>query len=248
MKKFVIFSGTTEGRRLSHELAQLGGTVVVCVATEYGREEQRDAPGITVCSGRMDETEMRKVVSEADACVDATHPYAAQVSQNIRAACEQEHTPLLRLLREESTVPSGAEVFAAAAEAADWLKGTEGNIMLTTGSKELGDFAALGGERLYPRVLPLAASLTACAAAGIPSRNILALQGPFSQELNEALIRQYHIRWLVTKDGGRTGGFEEKAAAAAATGAALVLIRRPQEDGLDYETVLEKCREMMECG
>lgn len=247
MKKFVMFSGTTEGRRLSHEIARLGGAVTVCVATEYGREEQGDAPGITVRSGRMDEAEMMEVVSEADVCVDATHPYAAQVSQNIRAACEQAHTPLLRLLREESEVPPGTAVFAAAAEAADWLKGTEGNILLTTGSKELGVFASLGGGRLYPRVLPLAASLIACDAARIPSRNILALQGPFSQELNEAMIRQYHIRWLVTKDGGRTGGFAEKAAAAAAAGVTLVLIRRSREDGLDYETVLEKCREMMEC-
>lgn len=247
MKKFVIFSGTTEGRRLSHTLARLGGAVTVCVATEYGREEQGDAPGIAVCFGRMDEAEMRKAVSDAAVCVDATHPYAVQVSQNIRAACEREHIPLLRLLREESEIPAGTEVFAAAAEAADRLKGTEGNVLLTTGSKELGAFAPLGGERLYPRVLPLAASLSACEAAGIPSRNILALQGPFSQELNEALIRQYRIRWLVTKDGGRTGGFAEKAAAAAATGAALVLIRRPREDGLDYSAVFKKCREMMEC-
>ena len=138
-------------------------------------------------------------------------------------------------------------MFATAAEAADWLKGTKGNILLTTGSKELSAFAPLGGERLYPRVLPLASSLASCQAAGVPSRNILALQGPFSRELNEALIRQYHIRWLVTKDGGRTGGFAEKAAAEA-VGAALVLIRRPPEEGLDYNAVFKKCREMMECG
>ena len=246
--KFVIFSGTTEGRRLSHQLARLGGAVTVCVATEYGREEQGDAPGMTVLSGRMDRAEMSRVVSDADACVDATHPYAAQVSQNIRAACEREHTPLFRLLREESQVPAGTEVFATAAEAADWLKETEGNILLTTGSKELSAFAPLGGERLYPRVLPLASSLAACEAAGVPSRNILALQGPFSRELNEALIRQYRIRWLVTKDGGRTGGFAEKAAAAETTGVRLVLIRRPREDGMDYSAVFKKCREMMECG
>ena len=78
--------------------------------------------------------------------------------------------------------------------------------------------------------------------------NIIALQGPFSQELNEALIRQYHIKYLVTKDGGRAGGFAEKARAAQAAGAALVLIRRPKEEGLDYETVWKKCREMMGCG
>ena len=238
--RVILFSGTTEGRRLSRALAALGGAVTVCVATEYGREEQGEAPGITVLSGRMDETQ--------DLCVDATHPYALQASRSIRAACEGERVPLLRLLREESPVPEGAAVFAGAQTAADWLSATQGNILLTTGAKELDAFTPLGGERLYPRVLPLASSLEACRRAGVPSSHILALQGPFSQELNEALIRQYRIAYLVTKDGGPAGGFGEKAAAAQAAGARLVLIRRPREEGLGYEGVLQQCREMMGCG
>lgn len=246
--RFILFSGTTEGRRLSRALAALGGAVTVCVATEYGKEEQGEAPGITVLSGRMDESQMARTVAGADLCVDATHPYAVQASRAIRAACEETGTPLLRLLREESEAPDGTEVFPTAQAAAQWLKTTQGNILLTTGAKELGVFAPLGGERLYPRVLPLASSLESCAAAGVPSSHILALQGPFSQELNEALIRQHHIAWLVTKDGGPAGGFGEKAAAAQAAGAGLVLIRRPQEEGLDYGTVLQRCREMMGCG
>lgn len=246
--RFVLFSGTTEGRRLSHALAALGAPVTVCVATEYGKEEQGEAPGIAVLSGRMDREGMVRTLAGADLCVDATHPYAVQASETIRAACGETGTPLLRLLREESGVPEGAAVFPTAQAAAQWLETTTGNILLATGAKELGAFAPLGGERLYPRVLPLASSLEACAAAGVPSGHILALQGPFSRELNEALIRQHHIAWLVTKDGGSAGGFEEKAAAARATGAGLVLIRRPQEDGMSYEDVLQRCGEMMGCG
>lgn len=244
----VLFSGTTEGRRLSRALAELGAGVTVCVATQYGREEQGEAPGVTVLTGRMDEGEMARTAAGADLCVDATHPYAVQASRSIRAACEGARVPLLRLLREESPVPAGTEVFSTAQAAAEWLKTTQGNILLTTGAKELGVFAPLGGDRLYPRVLPLASSLEACGAAGVPSSHILALQGPFSQELNEALIRQHHIAYLVTKDGGPAGGFGEKAAAAQAAEAKLLLIRRPREEGLDYETVLQRCREMMECG
>ena len=96
-------------------------------------------------------------------------------------------------------------------------------------------------------MLPSHESLTACEAAGVPRSNILALQGPFSRELNEALIRQYKIKFLVTKDGGKAGGFSEKAAAAEAAGAQLVLIRRPEDAGLDYRTVLEQCRRMLQC-
>ena len=125
--RFVLFSGATEGRRLSRELARLGAEVTVCVATEYGREEQGEAEGITVLSGRMDEGEMARAVQGAALCVDATHPYAVQASENIRAACEAGGVPLLRLLREGGEPPEGAQAFASAQEAADWLKGTRGD-------------------------------------------------------------------------------------------------------------------------
>lgn len=246
--RLIVFGGTTEGRVLSCEMARLGAAVTVFVATEYGKEEQGEQPGLTVRAGRLDAEQMCAVIAGADLCVDATHPYAAEASRNIRAACERAGVKRLRLLRERSGIPAGAEVFPTAGGAAAWLKDTDGNILLATGAKELGVFADLGGERLYPRVLPLTASLDACAAAGVPRSNIIALQGPFTQELNEALIRQFHIRFLVTKDGGQAGGFQEKADAAAATGTQLVLIRRPEDSGMDYDGVYKVCREMMECG
>lgn len=132
--------------------------------------------------------------------------------------------------------------------AARLLEGTEGGILLATGTKELPAFAGLGGARLYPRVLPTHEALDACAAAGIPARNIIAMQGPFTQALNEALLHQYGARWFVTKDGGAPGGFAEKAAAARAAGAQLVVIRRPEVkvDGVSYEQALEACRKAVQ--
>lgn len=241
----LIFSGTTEGRELSHELARRGACVTVCVATEYGREEQGEAPGITVLSGRKDTAEMAALLAGQDLCVDATHPYAAAVSAHIKTACADAGVPLRRLLRRESAA-AGITV-ENAAEAAAFLKDREGNVLLTTGSKELGAFSALAAERLYPRVLPSHESLAACEAAGIPHRNILAMQGPFSQELNEALIRQYRIAWVVTKDGGAPGGFPEKARAAERTGAGLIVLRRPEDRGEDFDSILKLCEEMMTC-
>lgn len=245
--RIVIFGGTTEGRTLSHTLAQMSAEVTVCVATAYGREEQGEAAGMEVLCGRLDVEGMGRVLSGAGLCVDATHPYAVQASENIRQACAREQVQYIRLLRDRSGLPEGAQVFLTAQDAAQWLEATSGNILLTTGAKELSVFAPLGGARLYPRVLPSHESLAACEAAGVPRSNILALQGPFTQELNEALIRQFQIRFLVTKDGGRAGGFEEKALAAAAAGAQLVLLRRPDEDGLAYDAVLAQCREVLEC-
>ena len=74
---------------------------------------------------------------------------------------------------------------------------------------------------------------------------ILALQGPFSYALNRALLEQFSIRFLVTKDGGAAGGFAEKAQAAADTGVQLIVIRRPAETGETADQILTRCREVL---
>ena len=230
----VVFSGTTEGRAFSKQLGALGADVLVSVATDLGAEEQGSAPGVTVRAGRLEPEEMTVLLQGADLCIDATHPYAVEATKNIRAAAARAGVEYHRLLRAPSPLPEGALVFASAAEAARELARTEGNVLLTTGAKELGAFAPIAQE-----------GIAACEAAGVPHRNIIAMQGPFSRALNEALIRQFEIRWLVTKDGGAAGGFAEKVQAAQSTGAQLVVLRRPPEQGQTAQEILNLCKEKM---
>ena len=174
--KAVIFSGTTEGRTLSRAVAALGADVTVCVATDLGAEEQGCAPGITVRAGRLDAGEMTALLQGAALCVDATHPYATEATRNIRAAATAAGVAYHRLLRPASDLPAGSVVLETAAQAAAYLAAKPGNVLLATGAKELPAFAALDPARLYPRVLPTLAGITACEAAGIPHRNIIAMQ------------------------------------------------------------------------
>ena len=238
--KLIIFGGTTEGRELSERMAAAGAQVTVCVATEYGGETQPAGEHLAVRIGPMTAAEKQALLSGADLCVDATHPYAAHITSSVREACEAAGIPYRRLLRSESTV-EGAVIFDTVEEAAAYLQERDGNILLTTGAKELPAFASLDPARLYPRVLASHAALDACEAIGVPRKNIIAMQGPFSQALNEAILRQFEIRYLVTKDGGAPGGFPEKAAAAKTTGAELILMRRPEETGNTYEDILALC-------
>ena len=243
--KLVIFSGTTEGREFSRAAAALGAAVTVCVATDLGAEEQGRAPGVTVHAGRLDADEMAALLRNAALCVDATHPYATEATHNIRAAAGMAGVEYHRLLRRASELPAGSVVLPGAGEAAAYLADKAGRILLTTGAKELPAFAALDPARLYPRVLPTLAGITACEAAGVPHRNIIAMQGPFTLGLNVALMRQFEIDYLVTKDGGAQGGFAEKAEAAAQCGAQLIVLRRPDEQGETAETILQRCRELL---
>ena len=243
--KAVVFSGTTEGRLFSRQLAALGAEVLVSVATPLGAEEQGQMEGITVHCGRLTTEEMTDLLREATLCVDATHPYAVDATRNIRSACTAAGVEYHRLLRAESPLPAGSMVFRSAAHAAGFLASTTGNILLTTGAKELNAFAALEPERLFPRVLPTREGIAACEAVQIPHKNIIAMQGPFSYELNLALLKQFQIRYLITKDGGAAGGFAEKARAAQDTGTQLIVIRRPAETGETAEQILTRCKEVL---
>lgn len=240
MYKLCVFAGTTEGRRLVELLADAPVEVTACVATEYGEALLTPRERLTVSHRRLTEEEMEALLAQErfDLVVDATHPYAAEVTENIARACRGVGVEYLRLLREADALPEGAVYFPDTEAAVNWLAETEGNILLTTGSKELAKYAALPGfaRRVYARVLPMEASLSACRAAGLGPDRIIAMQGPFSREMNAALLEAVSAKYLVTKDTGGTGGFGEKAAAARDAGAVLVVVGRPaQREGLGFE-------------
>lgn len=252
MKKIVIFAGTTEGRRLSEILADAGIAHTVCVATEYGEivmREQTDAeaagtkgqPLVSLHRGRMDRQQMEEFLrSEGyEIVVDATHPYARVVTENIQSAVKTQSSIYLRLEREISETPEAEDpdvsirYFESNADCAKALENTYGNILLTTGSKELATYCASGRlyDRLYVRILPGRESLELCMEQGIKGRQILALQGPFSTEMNAAILKQYDIRHMVTKNSGRTGGYQEKLEAAKILGIPVYVIQPARKDG-----------------
>lgn len=244
MYKLCVFAGTTEGRELAELLADQPVEVTACVATEYGEALLPPRERLTVSNRRLTAEEMEALLRREhfDLVVDATHPYASEVTENIVRACRAAGVEYLRLLRGTDAAPEGAVYVPDIESAAAYLAGTEGNILLTTGSKELAKYAALPGfaERVYARVLPMEASLVSCQAAGLGPDRIIAMQGPFSREMNIAMLRAVSARYMVTKDTGGTGGFGEKAAAAKEAGAVLVVTGRPpQREGLDFAGTVE---------
>ena len=131
---------------------------------------------------------------------------------------------------------------ASVKDAIEYLKKTTGNILSTTGSKELSEFCKLDNykERVYARILPNPDMVRVCYDAGFTGRHLICMQGPFSEEMNIAIINQYNIKYTVTKNSGRQGGFMEKVNSAMATDTKLIIIGRPViEEGLTYEQVIE---------
>lgn len=219
--------------------------VTVCVATEYGETLLTENRYLKVHAGRMDREQIAGFIQREGAglVVDATHPYAAVVSQNVSLACQDTKVPYIRLIRESEKVDFEHVVqVSSVEEAADYLAGTEGNILVTTGSKELAKYTVIPDyeKRVFARVLSTGEVAQACEKLGFRGRNLICMQGPFSEELNTAMLRQFDCRYLVTKETGKAGGFEEKIRAASKAGAKVVLVGRPPEqEGYSWEAVME---------
>lgn len=248
MYKICVFAGTTEGRELVEFLSVHPVSVTACVATEYGETLLSPRENLTISAQRLTAIEMEELFERErfDLVVDATHPYASVVTENIAAACKATGTEYLRLQRSGAVAPENAVFAADIAEAVSYLNSVEGNILLTTGSKELHKFTSIKdfADRVYARVLPMEESLRLCESAGLKPAHILAMQGPFSREMNVAMLKSVDAQFLVTKDSGSKGGFEEKQAAAREAAAKLVVIGRPpQREGFNFaETVSLLCR------
>ncbi len=237
-----VAAGTQDGRELIGRLLEKGYAVAASVVSRYGAEllESYGKDHLLINDRPLDEGAMRSFLREHEIrlMVDASHPYAENVSRNAMAACHAANVPYLRYERPDTPV-TYRKVYPVGdyQEAAGKASELGRNIFLTTGSRNLKIFAEASCLKdcvLTVRVLPSAGVLSECEALGFAPKQIVAMQGPFSQSLNEELFRQYHAEVIVTKNGGKIGGADTKLAAAEAMGLPVVMIERPK---LTYDAV-----------
>ena len=233
MSEILIFGGTTEGRREALRLQAEGRQVTVSVTSAYARSLLPESVDCRV--GALDRDGMLRFIREINPALvkDATHPYAVRASENILACCKELGVPCERIERPRQAHPWQEDVWHVpdTRSCALALAATNGNVLLTTGSHTVKEYAsAADPERLWVRVLPTHAALVLCEEAGIPPSHIVAMQGPFSAELNAALYDQLHIAVMVTKDSGVNGSVDEKVLPALARQIQVIMIDRPKEN------------------
>ncbi|NPV52726.1 MAG: precorrin-6A reductase [Firmicutes bacterium] len=262
-----VLAGTRDGREIVNLLCKKGYHVLASTVTSYGEalvkgefadrrvdmnmEIEMDASGpcngCKTLMGALDLHEMVRVIREegVDWVIDATHPFAEEVSKNAQRACRETEARYVRFERDRTTLPlddapmSGMLIKVnTASEAAEKAVECGDVIFLTTGSKTLDVFVKRAFEkkkRVIARVLPDADVIRRCLELGLLPRDIVAMQGPFSKELNKALLQEYNASVMVTKESGRVGGTDTKIAAALELGIPVVLIERPE---VNYERVI----------
>lgn len=227
----LLLGGTSDARELARAIQAAGHEVVLSTVTVYGAQLAAE-DGLAVRSGALNTAELSRLVADAVAVVDATHPFAEQISRAAQAVCRQHARPYLRFERPAEPLPADVLRAPDAATAAHLAvsRASSGAILLTVGSKTVNiyvEVARRAGVRVIARVLPTPESLAACAAAGLQASDIVALQGPTSAELDAALLRHFGATVLVAKESGSAGGLGEKLRAVRAVAGTAVVVERP---------------------
>jgi precorrin-6x reductase len=227
-----IFGGTAEGRQLAEACESLGVLALYICAFEQGASQVRSLNCLFPLVGRLDAKQMEKALESARPTMafDATHPYAANASENIKAACKALNLPLARIDRE--TIPYSGRSFPCLESAVSWLETEPGAIFATVGASGAKALSALPDfrERVWLRILPSMESLSHCMALGFRSSRLILMEGPFSESLNMAMFSHAKAQILLTKESGPAGGFQEKMEAAKKLNMAAAVVERPRQE------------------
>ena len=226
-----VIGGTKDSRDFLEKFASADKNIIVSTATEYGGKLLEGLP-VKVISEKLPLETMRVFIEKnsIDIIVDMSHPYAFEVSKNAMRAAEEFSIPYYRFEREEiQIIPDRFSEFENIDDLVKYCDGLEGNILVTLGSNNIEHFAEVKElKKFYFRILPKWDMVKKCEDNGILPKNIIAMQGPFSLNMNKAMIEQLNIKYLVTKKGGDTGGEKEKTDACNEKGIEVILLDKPK--------------------
>lgn len=237
-----IISGTQDGREIGAKLADFEQAkpegerrdILMTVVSKYGKVLAAHK-GLDIEVGRFRKEDMLRVIAEKGiTCIlDASHPYAAIVSETAYDACKEAGIAYVRYERPEIPLPDYDKLYHAKDEfeAADLAGKLGSSVLLTTGSKTLPTFVhaeALQGKTIWARVLPVSSVIKMCEDLGMKAKNIIAIQGPFSYEMNLAMIKDYKADVMVTKNSGLIGGSDTKLKAAMDANISVIVIDKPK--------------------
>lgn len=223
-----IIGGTSEARTLIKKL-EGKKEFIVSVAT-YSGAEMLDYDKVII--SRMNQQEMGCFIIERniDMVIDMSHPYAAEVSKNARAACSSIGIRYLRFIRKGMYIKDSVNV-ASVEACVDYLQNINGNVFFTTGIKNIKDFEkARRHNRFIYRVLPSSFSIQACIDNNIKMQDIIAILGPVSEDMNYQMFKDFDANFVVMKDSGIEGGTENKVRACKRLGITPIIIGREIED------------------
>ncbi|MVX62308.1 cobalt-precorrin-6A reductase [Clostridium chromiireducens] len=226
--------GTSEGRKILSSICKYTNDVAVSTATSYGGELLKEFNIKVLNTKPLNREEMLSwmKLNDIHVLIDASHPYAQEVTKTALECTKELKVKYIRYERKGALENNqGEEIIRVENydEAIDIIKSIEGNILNTTGGNNVSKFLDLNFKyRVIHRILPMPKVLNKIVEAGVSIKDIIALQGPISYELEKAFINQYSIKGILTKDSGEEGGVLEKLKAVRESKIKLIVIEKPK--------------------
>ena len=248
--------GTGEGRDILSHVNKYTDEIVVSTATEYGYEIYKEFKAKHFNYKPLNEDEFKDLIIKfgINVFVDASHPYASEVSKTLIKVCKEMKIGYIRYerksffhnlsknnIKKEESVENIIFV-ETYEELQEVFKSIDGNILNTTGSNNALKIENLKGEnnRMIHRILPSPKVISKLLDNGISMDNIIAIKGPFGFEINNGIIKEYKIKALITKDSGEEGGMKEKIDSALLNDVKIIVIKRPNMSyGIEFNDIKE---------
>ncbi|MGM0379476.1 MAG: precorrin-6A reductase [Bacillota bacterium] len=241
----LLLGGTKDSRLILKKLLTINKKVILTLTTDFGAKYVKDHKNLTKIVKKLDVNDMKDILKKykINYIIDATHPYAKNVSKNIINVNKEFEIPLVRYERKIKRFDF-INYFDSYNKISNYLKNKSENIFFAIGSKNLNFFKDIFKKRnFFIRVLPMESVIKKCRSLNILPKNIIAMQGPFTKEFNKLLFKEKDIKYLVTKETGKTGGFEDKVLAARDLNIEVIVLKKPT---LKFKNVKESFEEVVE--
>jgi precorrin-6A/cobalt-precorrin-6A reductase len=234
--RVLILGGTSEANRLAAEVAAAGLDAIYSYAGRTQVPVNQPLPTRTGGFGGADGLADLIRRQEFTHVVDATHPFAAEISRNTLAACAATATPLVTLERKpwiKSVEDRWIDIDDIAAAVAA-LPVAAANIFLAIGRQHVAPFAAMSQHAYTLRFIDAAGG-----PLPLPRAEVIVSRGPFTLAGELELMRSRHIEWIVARNSGGAGA-RAKIDAARELRLPVVMIKRPElPERLRVESVAE---------
>ncbi|MCM1983564.1 cobalt-precorrin-6A reductase [Lyngbya confervoides] len=232
--KLWLIGGTSESIHLVHQLRAQAETVLVTVTTAAARQRFSAYPTLGVESICFEsDHQLQEWIGRHQilGILDASHPFAVEISTRAMRVAEQLNLPYLRFERSPVSTPASDWVQEVAlGDEILPLQDLAGHrILLTLGSRSLSQFSSWHQHcELFARILPTETAVRLALKAGFPRAHLIAMQPPLSLALECALWKHWRISRVITKASGEAGGEDIKRQAAAQLHIPLIILQRPE--------------------
>lgn len=243
----LVLGGTSDSLEICDRINKYKNLpYILSVTTSYGEDLARKYAK-NVITGKLAKEDMINFIEQnnINKIIDATHPYAIEVSKNAIQCATELKIDYIRYERKsliDSINYENKYIVNSIEDACKIAREKGRNIFIGTGSKNLPQIVDFIPDRnLIVRVLPTRDVILSCENLGLNADNIIAMKGPFNQSINEEFYKHYDIDIVITKESGTAGGFLEKVNACEALKIPVVIIAREK---INYPIVVNDIDEL----